>query len=77
MLHTWDQRMGYHPLMHVLPKRFKKARFFGFMTNRYRAGNPALCRMLPGQPLSDKEEQNKKMLEDAAFLFWKYFKDIY
>lgn len=61
-------------IMHVLPKGFKKVRFFGFMTNRYRAGNLALCRMLLGQPLSDQEEQNKKLLEDTAFLFWKYFK---
>jgi hypothetical protein len=60
--------------MHVLPKGFKKVRFFGFMTNRYRAGNLALCRMLLGQPLSDQEEQSKKLLEETAFLFWKYFK---
>jgi len=61
-------------MLHVLPKGFKKVRFFGFMSNRYRAVNLALCRMLLGQPLSDQEEQNKKLLEDTAFLFWKYFK---
>jgi len=61
-------------MMHVLPKGFKKVRFFGFMTNRYRSENIALCRMLLGQPLAEQEERNEKLLEDTAFLFWKYFK---
>ncbi len=61
-------------MMHVLPKGFKKVRFFGFMTNRHRSENLALCRMLLGQPLSEQEEPDKKVLTDTAFLFWKYFK---
>lgn len=46
-----------------------KAGFFGFMTTRYRSGSLALCRMLLGQPLSEQEEPDKKLLEDTAFLF--------
>lgn len=61
-------------MLHILPKGFKKVRFFGFMTNRYRSANLALCRMLLGEPLHEQEERDKKLLEDTAFLFWKYFK---
>lgn len=61
-------------VLHFLPKGFKKVRFFGFMANRHRAGRLALCRMLLGQPLSEQEEPDKKLLEDTAFLFWKYFR---
>lgn len=61
-------------LMHFLPKGFKKVRFFGFMANRHRAGKLALCRMLLGQPLAEQDESNKELLNDTAFLFWKYFK---
>ena len=61
-------------VLHILPKGFKKVRFFGFMTNRFRSANLALCRMLLGQPLAEQEEQSSNVLEDTAFLFWKYFK---
>lgn len=61
-------------VLHILPKGFKKVRFFGFMANRRRAVNLALCRMFLGQPISIQEEPDKKLLEDTAFLFWKYFK---
>lgn len=61
-------------VLHILPKGFKKVRFFGFMTNRYRSVNLALCRMLLGEPISEQEERDKKILEDTVFLFWKYFK---
>lgn len=61
-------------VMHILPKGFKKVRFFGFMANRHRANKLALCRMLLGQPLSEQEEPDKKLFTDTAFLFWKYFK---
>lgn len=33
-------------LLHVLPKRFSKIRYFGIFANRQRAGNVALCRSL-------------------------------
>jgi hypothetical protein len=61
-------------VLHFLPKGFKKVRFFGFMANRHRANKLALCRMLLGQSLSEQEESGKLLLEDTAFLFWKYFK---
>jgi hypothetical protein len=61
-------------VLHILPKGFKKVRFFGFMANRHRANKLALCRMLLGQPLSEQEESSKVLLTDTAFLFWKYFK---
>jgi hypothetical protein len=60
-------------MLHILPKGFKKVRFYGFMANRYRAGNLALCRMLLGQPIAIQEEANKELLNDTAYLFWKYF----
>lgn len=61
-------------ILHILPKGFKKVRFYGFMASRYRAGKLALCRMLLGQPIAEQEEANKELLNDTAFLFWKYFR---
>jgi hypothetical protein len=61
-------------VLHILPKGFKKVRFYGFMTNRKRSSNLALCRMLLGEPLHEQEEKNTTLTEDTAFLFWKYFK---
>jgi len=61
-------------VLHILPKGFKKVRFFGFMANRHRAGNLVLCRMLLGQPVSEQEVPDKELLNDTAFLFWKYFR---
>ena len=59
-------------LLNILPKGFKKVRFYGFMANRYRATMLALCRMLLGVSLYTQEEL-KDCLNDTAFLFWKYF----
>ena len=39
-------------VLHILPKGFKKIRFYGFMANRYRKSMLALCRMLLGIPLA-------------------------
>ncbi len=61
-------------IMHILPKGFKKVRFYGFMANRYRANKLVLCRMLLGQPIAEQEEPDKELLNDTAFLFWKYLK---
>ena len=58
-------------VLHILPKGFKKIRFYGFMTNRYRKSMLALCRMLLGIPLAQQIETDD--LNDTAFLFWKYF----
>ena len=60
-------------VLHILPKGFKKTRFYGFMANRYRANMLALCRILLGNPLACLEE-DKNLLDDTAFLFWKYFR---
>ena len=59
-------------VLHILPKGFKKIRFYGFMANRSRKSMLILCRMLMGIPLSGQEETED--LNDTAFLFWKYFK---
>lgn len=62
-------------VLHILPKGFKKIRFYGFMANRYRANMLALCRMLMGVPLAKQESIDKEsILNDVPFLFWKYFK---
>ena len=58
-------------VLHILPKGFKKIRFYGFMANRHRKSMLALCRMLMGIPLSQQIEIDD--LNDTAFLFWKYF----
>ncbi len=58
-------------VLHILPKGFKKIRFYGFMANRYRKSMLALCRMLLGIPLAQQIEIDD--LDDTAFLFWKYF----
>jgi len=59
-------------VMHILPKGFKKIRFYGFMANRCRKSMLTLCRMLLGIPLSEQTEITEE-LNDTAFLFWKYF----
>ena len=58
-------------ILHILPKGFKKIRFYGFMANRYRKNMLSLCRMLLGIPLAQQIETED--LNDTAFLFWKYF----
>ncbi len=58
--------------MHILPKGFKKIRFYGFMANRSRKSMLVLCRMLMGVSLSEQVESEN--LDDTAFLFWKYFR---
>ena len=60
-------------ILHILPKGFKKIRFYGFMANRCRKSMLALCRMLLGIPLSQQVEVADN-LNDTVFLFWKYFK---
>ena len=59
-------------VLHILPKGFKKIRFYGFMANRSRKSMLVLCRMLMGYPISEQVESED--LNDTAFLFWKYFK---
>ncbi len=61
-------------VLHFLPKGFKKVRFYGFMANCHKANKLVLCRMLLGQPIAEQEEISKKLLNDTAFLFWKYFR---
>jgi hypothetical protein len=58
-------------VLHILPKGFKKIRFYGFMANRCRKNMLSLCRMLLGIPLAEQIETED--LNDTAFLFWKYF----
>lgn len=58
-------------VLHILPKGFKKIRFYGFMANRCRKNMLALCSMLLGIPLAQQVETDD--LNNTAFLFWKYF----
>jgi hypothetical protein len=60
-------------VLHILPKGFKKIRFYGFMSNRFRKSKLALCRVLLGEPISGQIEIEKKLLDDIVFLYWKYF----
>ena len=62
------QRLAFH----ILPKGFKKVRFYGFMANRCRKTMLVLCKMLLGYSVSGQQESDDK-LNDTAFLFWKYY----
>jgi hypothetical protein len=42
-------------LIHVLPEGFQRIRYYGFLSNRYRAEKLALCRQLLGMPIVDPE----------------------
>jgi hypothetical protein len=44
-------------LMHVLPPRFSKLRYFGFLSNRYRRSRIDLCRRLLNASPTDDEKQ--------------------
>jgi hypothetical protein len=47
-------------LLHVLPDRFQRIRYYGFLANRYRAEKLALCRQLMQMPTRPvKREVNK------------------
>src|SRR5215470_3772255 len=52
-------------LLHVLPEGFQKIRYFGFMANRRRALNLALCRRLitdvqPAQPATELKDWKER-----------------
>ncbi len=60
-------------LMHVLPHGFTRIRHFGFLSNRYRTSNLALCRQLlttaaPAEQSSPEqaESKNDRILEDRS-----------
>ena len=40
-------------LIHVVPDRFQRIRYYGFLANRYRHDKLAQCRQLLGMPPSD------------------------
>lgn len=40
-------------LLHILPARFQRIRYYGFLSNRYRQEKLAQCRQLLGMPASD------------------------
>lgn len=60
-------------VLHILPKGFKKTRFYGFMANIHRKKKLTVCRILLGESISSQTETEKALLDDTAFLFWKYF----
>lgn len=50
-------------LLHVLPPRFQRIRYFGFLSNRYRAAKLARCRELlgtpqPAAPVAEKDDRD-------------------
>jgi len=48
-------------LLHILPDRFQRIRYYGFLANRYRAEKLALCRQLMRMPPPTvKDEVNYK-----------------
>lgn len=57
---------------HILPKGFKKIRFYGFMANRYRRSRLNLCRVLMGESIDSLEDLSGEK-PNIVFLFWKYF----
>ncbi|MEA1911598.1 MAG: transposase [Spirochaetota bacterium] len=59
--------------LHILPKGFKKIRFYGFMANRCRKNMLSLCRMLLGIPLAEQVEVSED-LNDTAFLLAEIFR---
>jgi hypothetical protein len=56
---------------HILPKGFKKVRFYGFMANRCRTQMISLCKIFLGLPV-EQQQNNSGTYDDTAFLFWKY-----
>lgn len=58
--------------LHILPKGFKKVRFYGFMACRSRLRMLHLCRFLLGIPLPTLQDVPDSE-PDVVFLFWKYF----
>jgi Putative transposase/Transposase zinc-binding domain len=51
-------------LLHVLPERFQRIRYYGFLANRYRAEKLALCRQLLQIPLPAPKIEIKKDYRD-------------
>ena len=45
-------------LLHVLPDRFQRIRYYGFLGNRYRKQKLALCRQLLGMPENATPDSN-------------------
>jgi hypothetical protein len=43
-------------LLHVLPERFVRIRYYGLLANRHRAGHLERCRELLGQPAAESRE---------------------
>ena len=56
-------------LMHVLPDRFVRIRYFGFLSNRHRGRNIELARTLldQGVPLSFRDRPKSRVLCPACF----------
>ena len=50
-------------LIHVLPDRFRRIRYYGFLSNRYRQQKLALCRQLLG---SSEADTNADISEQPA-----------
>ncbi len=48
-------------LLHVLPKRFMRIRYYGFLSNRYKKHNVQICRRLLGQNDQLSKETNESI----------------
>ena len=44
-------------LIHVLPERFQRIRYYGFLSSRHRGDQLPLCRQLLGMPAVDPEPE--------------------
>lgn len=51
-------------LIHVLPDRFQRIRYYGFLGNRYRRQKLALCRQLLGVPATEPNTAETEQSED-------------
>jgi len=51
-------------LMHVLPDRFQRIRYYGFLSNRFRRQKLALCRQLLGSSVADTNVEPSEQPQD-------------
>ncbi|MBE9478941.1 MAG: transposase, partial [Chloroflexi bacterium] len=57
-------------LIHVLPDRFQRIRYYGFLSNRYRQQKLAQCRQLLGTPATlDTNAAASERSEDYRDLY--------
>ena len=54
-------------LLHVLPKGFKKIRYFGFLSPRYKTGNIELIRKLTGEDSQKSANPENESVQEMMY----------